>query len=348
MLISFSMPGCRLRRENYELQKKLRPQFTRNCRNDVIADPYFSDEWDALKNEARKHSGEKPMNILRECLDVSRDLTKEETDAAIRIALAAVPPGSIDAVPPQDLAVSPHPDPLYAPRSNRCVYNAMRVPNSSLAGAYRVYVAFINGRIARVELVAHVLNVLPDGRWFDTTPADDAPRVTKVLTFMETTGSVLAKFGEFIAKHFEANTGLKIPACVKPFDMLVPATLRVMGMQVRDDGELAMTQLGAPDRAAIARLPPCASPTLIVYVGPGTSAALAPKMRKSDDISVVKYGRIDLSLRDVLAESRCCWRCSKAEAAKTCSRCKVARYCDAECQAADWRAGHKGECVQLQ
>ncbi|EER05690.1 hypothetical protein Pmar_PMAR011736, partial [Perkinsus marinus ATCC 50983] len=29
---------------------------------------------------------------------------------------------------------------------------------------------------------------------------------------------------------------------------------------------------------------------------------------------------------------------------KTCSRCKVARYCSTQCQASDWKAGHKREC----
>ena len=30
-----------------------------------------------------------------------------------------------------------------------------------------------------------------------------------------------------------------------------------------------------------------------------------------------------------------------------CSICMVPRYCSAECQAADWRAGHKGVCRAL-
>jgi hypothetical protein len=32
---------------------------------------------------------------------------------------------------------------------------------------------------------------------------------------------------------------------------------------------------------------------------------------------------------------------------KRCSRCLVARYCSAECQGADWRAGHKLVCREL-
>jgi hypothetical protein len=36
-----------------------------------------------------------------------------------------------------------------------------------------------------------------------------------------------------------------------------------------------------------------------------------------------------------------------APLAKLCSRCRVARYCSAECQAGDWRAGHKAACRTL-
>ena len=34
-------------------------------------------------------------------------------------------------------------------------------------------------------------------------------------------------------------------------------------------------------------------------------------------------------------------------ASKTCSRCKVARYCSRECQITDWRASHKHSCDDL-
>lgn len=44
-----------------------------------------------------------------------------------------------------------------------------------------------------------------------------------------------------------------------------------------------------------------------------------------------------------------CWheRCpgvSRGAPLMACSRCKIALYCGADCQACDWRAGHKSQC----
>ena len=40
-----------------------------------------------------------------------------------------------------------------------------------------------------------------------------------------------------------------------------------------------------------------------------------------------------------------CECCGKEGAAKTCSRCKEARYCSVACQRKHWKAGHKTKCV---
>ena len=40
---------------------------------------------------------------------------------------------------------------------------------------------------------------------------------------------------------------------------------------------------------------------------------------------------------------KACGRCG-APAKKVCTRCEVARYCTADCQLADWKAGHRATC----
>jgi hypothetical protein len=40
-----------------------------------------------------------------------------------------------------------------------------------------------------------------------------------------------------------------------------------------------------------------------------------------------------------------CWRCFKFDTAKMCSRCRIARYCCAECQSADWPR-HRASCAR--
>ncbi|OJT01916.1 hypothetical protein TRAPUB_7628 [Trametes pubescens] len=42
--------------------------------------------------------------------------------------------------------------------------------------------------------------------------------------------------------------------------------------------------------------------------------------------------------------SYCDKRGSQRKPLQTCSHCKAARYCDTDCQRADFRAGHKDEC----
>ncbi len=49
-------------------------------------------------------------------------------------------------------------------------------------------------------------------------------------------------------------------------------------------------------------------------------------------------------------QAKCAW-CGeggrKEKKLRTCGQCKVASYCDAKCQAADWKAGHKKRCKEL-
>ena len=45
-----------------------------------------------------------------------------------------------------------------------------------------------------------------------------------------------------------------------------------------------------------------------------------------------------------------CWRCGKKEregSLKKCGACKVARYCDKDCQAKDWKDGHRKLCKAI-
>jgi hypothetical protein len=46
------------------------------------------------------------------------------------------------------------------------------------------------------------------------------------------------------------------------------------------------------------------------------------------------------------ASSKCCAACGKADAPKSCSVCKVTKYCSRDCQVANWKS-HKKECKKL-
>ena len=39
-----------------------------------------------------------------------------------------------------------------------------------------------------------------------------------------------------------------------------------------------------------------------------------------------------------------CWNCGQPNPTKRCSRCKEARYCNAQCQRKHWSFSHKGKC----
>lgn len=61
-------------------------------------------------------------------------------------------------------------------------------------------------------------------------------------------------------------------------------------------------------------------------------------------LSIQAEGGFLVLQREILAKKRCCILCSLfPQDGKYCSRCKEARYCNAECQKADW-ASHKEYC----
>ena len=72
--------------------------------------------------------------------------------------------------------------------------------------------------------------------------------------------------------------------------------------------------------------------------------------RSADD--VVDYDLVAF-LRYYVSNAQICFNniCNASGclnvASKTCSRCKVARYCSRECQITDWRASHKHSCDDL-
>ncbi|XP_055353866.1 histone-lysine N-methyltransferase SMYD3-like [Paramacrobiotus metropolitanus] len=46
-------------------------------------------------------------------------------------------------------------------------------------------------------------------------------------------------------------------------------------------------------------------------------------------------------------ETRCAYCLQKSQELRTCSGCKLHRYCSVACQSADWKLEHKLECVLL-
>jgi hypothetical protein len=95
-----------------------------------------------------------------------------------------------------------------------------------------------------------------------------------------------------------------------------------------------------------------------------TLLILYPQKHKHIDgrvgLLVVRFEHVrvlDCSLNDLLSLSvqyeKCrdkneCWCCGKtgisADAVKRCSRCRVAKYCDKQCQTKDWKQRHRASC----
>ena len=81
----------------------------------------------------------------------------------------------------------------------------------------------------------------------------------------------------------------------------------------------------------------------------GTSGV---RIEKTDHVKVLECKLDDLlamSLQyEKVKDKIVCWCCGKpgisADAVKKCSRCRVAKYCDKQCQTKDWKARHKAWC----
>ena len=56
-----------------------------------------------------------------------------------------------------------------------------------------------------------------------------------------------------------------------------------------------------------------------------------------------------LTLNDFVENIYECANCKeKLKTLMSCAKCKKVRYCCRECQVADWKAGHKQLCLQLE
>ena len=72
--------------------------------------------------------------------------------------------------------------------------------------------------------------------------------------------------------------------------------------------------------------------------------------RSADDVvddDLVAFLRYYVSNAQICFNNICNASGCLIVASKTCSRCKVARYCSRECQITDWRATHKHSCADL-
>ncbi|KUF98994.1 Equilibrative Nucleoside Transporter (ENT) Family [Phytophthora nicotianae] len=66
----------------------------------------------------------------------------------------------------------------------------------------------------------------------------------------------------------------------------------------------------------------------------------AEPMETWRDMKKLGYDKELLEKREAALRCRVC----KAPSTLVCSRCKVVRYCGAECQKQDWKASHKQKC----
>ena len=68
--------------------------------------------------------------------------------------------------------------------------------------------------------------------------------------------------------------------------------------------------------------------------------AHAGSMNAEADQSLEAY---ESQIKEVCA---CCYKPLSTDKPKCCVECKAVYYCSRECQAADWKAGHKKDCVR--
>ena len=76
------------------------------------------------------------------------------------------------------------------------------------------------------------------------------------------------------------------------------------------------------------------------------------RIESLDTVKVIPCGLSDLLAlsKSYSQRSDSCWRCGKKEregSLKKCGACKVARYCDKDCQAKDWKDGHRKLCKAM-
>ena len=76
------------------------------------------------------------------------------------------------------------------------------------------------------------------------------------------------------------------------------------------------------------------------------------RIENLENVAVIKCSLDQLfSLASHFFKSRdldVCWKCAKhSDTLRKCSSCKVAKYCDRDCQAADWRERHKTWCKAM-
>jgi len=65
---------------------------------------------------------------------------------------------------------------------------------------------------------------------------------------------------------------------------------------------------------------------------------------KSMDAETVElFGSYESKVKEMCA---CCYKPLSTDKSKCCVECKAVYYCSRECQATDWKAGHKKDCVK--
>jgi len=234
-----------------------------------------------------------------------------------------------------------------------------------IRAGFRVELTKINGRISGFELVPHLwIQNTEDGTWIDTTPSnsedESQPLYTRSILFAATDDGLCDRFNEAFPRlallFDESNDGssLDTSSSSSDSDPEIPSSSR-------HDAERFSTNCKKLFNAIDARgeyvyegmeMDVCADiyqDRHVIYTGPGSSRYFNTVQFNCDVDLGCLVGPYSFALQK---KYKCCWNCWKPNAAFSCGGCRIyrrhhARYCSSQCQLADWRAGHKRECLRL-
>jgi hypothetical protein len=207
------------------------------------------------------------------------------------------------------VVISPHPIPTYMPLSTTSAKNAANNNGLPLVYGYKIRTwtqsTLKNDYLVRILLTPHVWNTGNGGQWIDTTP--QPKQIASYTSSLLVEDMTGTVLGSFSSSNPIASTS---------------------------------TQTGTQEST---QLP------IVIYRGPASRKG-NPRwhmfnVQYKDRMDAIN-GMCDIHMAYILAEKNVCWNCDKiTEKSRCCGRCTIARYCNIDCQSANW-SFHSVNCVK--
>ena len=192
----------------------------------------------------------------------------------------------------------------------------------------------------RSAYVSALLSSLSTGIRLDTPHVNVLTKIDLVRGFKEDMQLGLRSYLSACAEGSEGTLFdcLFTEEAVHPFDRKFLKMSQAICAVVEEYGQSGFLPLAVEDKNLMLRLLAACDRAC------GFAANNADAMSLSDDLAAESYEDYFASLEEKYLESHACAACGAVEVSKRCSRCKKIYYCDAECQAAHWKASHRLSC----